>query len=88
LNLSDAALADYQQGLKLAQKDGNKEQETILKNAIEDIHTQTQRMAIGISIALLLTKISYSSLVALARQNEAKYLQQLTQQNLDSTDLI
>ncbi len=87
LNLSDAALADYQQGLKLARQDGNKEQEKRLVNSIEDIHSQTQRLVIGTSIALLLTTISYGGLVVLARRNEAKYLQ-LIKQNLDSIELI
>jgi tetratricopeptide (TPR) repeat protein len=88
LDLSASALADYQQALVLAQKDGNKELEKSLEKSIDDIQTQTQRMVIGIAIALLLTGIGYGGLVALARRNQAKYLQQLTKQDLDSIDLI
>jgi tetratricopeptide (TPR) repeat protein len=88
LDLSVSALADYQQSLKLARKDGNKELEKSLLNSINDIQTETQRMVIGMAIALLLTGIGYGGLVALACRNEAKYLQQLTKQDLDSIDLI
>jgi tetratricopeptide (TPR) repeat protein len=87
-NISKSAVADYQQALKLARRDGNKELEQSLLNSIEDSQTETQRMFIGTAIALLLTGIGYSGLAALARRNEAKYLQQLTKQGLDPIDLI
>lgn len=85
LDLTTAALADYQQGLELARQDGNLEIETSLKNSIEDIHTQTQRMVMGIAIASILTGIGYSGLVALARRNETKYLQNFA--NLDRSEI-
>ncbi len=88
LNLSAAALADYQQALNLARKDGNKELEKSLLNSIDDIQTETQRMAIGIGIALLLTGICCSGLVLLARRNEQKYLRNLTNKNVNFINLI
>jgi tetratricopeptide (TPR) repeat protein len=83
-DISESAVADYQQALKLARKDGNKELEKSLENSIDDFQTEPQRMFIGTAIALLLTGFGYIGLVALTRRNEAKYLQQLTKQEIDS----
>jgi tetratricopeptide (TPR) repeat protein len=87
-NIPESAVADYQQALKLARQDGNKELERSLLNSIEDSQTQIQRMFLGTAIALLLTGIGYYGLDVLIRRNEAKYLQQLTKQDFDSLDLI
>jgi tetratricopeptide (TPR) repeat protein len=70
------AIADYQQALQIAQKEGKADKIKSLKISIEDIQNEPQRLAIATFLTLILTGASYGSLLAIDRRNEAKYLAQ------------
>jgi hypothetical protein len=55
-----------------------------MQTSIEDIHTQPQRLAIGVIVALLLTRASYGCVVSIHRHNEAKYLKQFSDESVTS----